>query len=102
MCVGVNKRTLKQTMHTYVCALLISTQIISFISFNYFVRQLSSLTAFYKRTFRKENERKLFQSVSKVYNSFSQVCRNRFIRNYFSLRKQFKSWFLKNIGELTP
>ena len=38
-------------------------------------------------------ERKLFECVSKVYNSFSEVCRNRSIRNDFSLRKEVKSVF---------
>ena len=44
-------------------------------------------------------ERKLFERVSEVYNSFSEVCRNCFITNDFNLRTDVKSCFGKNIKE---
>ena len=46
---------------------------------------------FVKERSGEKIERKLFELVSEVNNSFSQACTNVFIRNDFSLGKEVKS-----------
>ena len=46
---------------------------------------------FVKERSGEKIERKLFERVSEVNNSFSQACTNVFIRNDFSLVKEVKS-----------
>ena len=43
----------------------------NFIYFNHLIRQLSSWAAFHKESSGEKIEKKLFERVSEVYNSFS-------------------------------